>query len=139
VEFETKLIIFVFTHRLLRDFLLPKCLLVIGFEDREKARASLEELQAFAAQDGVPWTLTHMLFANIGGFVYRSHFPNHGTIGPCSLSFFDDFSNEKGQSLDHTVRASVDDDECKFYDDLITPGCSSISRPQSADEVRFRP
>jgi hypothetical protein len=45
---------FVKSCRLLRGFLLHEFLLVIGFEDRQKASASLPEIQEFAAQDGLP-------------------------------------------------------------------------------------
>jgi hypothetical protein len=35
-------------------------------------RYVLSELQDFARMDGVPWTKTHSMFANMGGFVIRS-------------------------------------------------------------------
>jgi hypothetical protein len=35
-------------------------------------RCVLSELQDFARTDGVPWTKTHSMFANMGGFVVRS-------------------------------------------------------------------
>lgn len=51
----------------------PEVLLGKSWGDLEDAKVDLEELQKFAAEDGVPWTLTHSLFANMGGFIIRTN------------------------------------------------------------------
>lgn len=55
--------------------LAPEILLAKNVGDLNAVKLDLEELQDWAAQDGVPWTRTHSLFANMGGFVIRSSAP----------------------------------------------------------------
>jgi hypothetical protein len=55
--------------------LAPEILLAKNVGDLAAVKLDLEELQDWAAQDGVPWTRTHSLFANMGGFVIRSSSP----------------------------------------------------------------
>jgi hypothetical protein len=49
----------------------PEILIETAWEDLFFAWDDLRKMTWFAAQDGVPWTLTHTLFANMGGFVIR--------------------------------------------------------------------
>jgi hypothetical protein len=49
----------------------PEIILGKAWGDLADAKAALKELQKFAEEDGVPWTLTHSLLANMGGFVIR--------------------------------------------------------------------
>ncbi|KAE9367249.1 hypothetical protein N431DRAFT_516178 [Stipitochalara longipes BDJ] len=51
--------------------LAPELLLAKGASDLQHARLSQVELKRLAQEDGVPWTLTHTLFENMGGFVIR--------------------------------------------------------------------
>jgi len=51
--------------------LAPEFLLAKAVGDLKHARLNQVELQRLAEEDGVPWTLTHTLFANMGGFVIR--------------------------------------------------------------------
>jgi hypothetical protein len=59
------------TKWMLVTMVAPEVLLGKALADRKIAKLGLDELQRFAAEDGVPWTLTHSLFANMGGFVIR--------------------------------------------------------------------
>jgi len=49
----------------------PELLLGKNLADLLAARSTLPRLQQLAAEDRVPWTLTHTLFADIGGFMIR--------------------------------------------------------------------
>ncbi|KAN0113223.1 hypothetical protein V8E51_006174 [Hyaloscypha variabilis] len=55
--------------------LAPEILLAKNVGDVSALKLDLEELQDWAAQDAVPWTRTHSLFANMGGFVIRRSSP----------------------------------------------------------------
>jgi hypothetical protein len=55
--------------------LAPEVLLAKNVGDLAAVKLDLEELQDWAAQDGVPWTRTHSLFANMEGFVIRRSSP----------------------------------------------------------------
>jgi hypothetical protein len=55
--------------------LAPEILLTKNVGDLTAVKLDLETLQDWAAQDGVPWTRTHSLFANMGGFVIRRNSP----------------------------------------------------------------
>jgi hypothetical protein len=61
------------TKWMLATMLAPELLLAKSWGDRQDARYDLNELKSFASEDGVPWTMTHCLFANMGGFVIRSY------------------------------------------------------------------
>ena len=58
---------------MLATIIAPEVLLSKYWGDLENAKSDLEMLREFAAKDGVPWTLSHCLFANMGGFVVRTH------------------------------------------------------------------
>jgi len=49
----------------------PELLLAKYWGDLWDAKADLVRLQQLAAEDDVPWTLTHSLLANMGGFVVK--------------------------------------------------------------------
>ncbi|PYI31321.1 hypothetical protein BP00DRAFT_344008 [Aspergillus indologenus CBS 114.80] len=51
--------------------LAPEVLLAKYWHDILTARRHIPALKALAMEDGVEWTLTHSLFANMGGFVVR--------------------------------------------------------------------
>ena len=51
--------------------LAPEVLLAKAAGDLQHARLDHVEMKRFAEEDEVPWTLTHALFANMGGFVIR--------------------------------------------------------------------
>lgn len=53
----------------------PEILLAKNVGDLTAIQLDLEKLQDWAAQDGVLWTRTHSLFANMGGFVIRRSSP----------------------------------------------------------------
>ncbi|KAM0154159.1 hypothetical protein ACHAPC_011000 [Botrytis cinerea] len=58
---------------MIATILAPEILLAKAWSDLDVARKQLEKFKAWAADDDVEWTLTHTLFANMGGFVIRSN------------------------------------------------------------------
>lgn len=56
--------------------LAPEVLITLNSGQLAWALQKLEELKRFAEEDGVPWSLTHSLFANMGGFVVREFTPD---------------------------------------------------------------
>jgi hypothetical protein len=61
------------TKWMLATVIAPEILLAKYWGDLENAREDLEKFKEFAAEDNVPWTLSHCLFANMGGFVIRTY------------------------------------------------------------------
>jgi hypothetical protein len=59
------------TKWMLFTVLAPEFLLAKSITDLEAVDSSITQLQELAAQDGVPWTRVHSLFANMGGFVIK--------------------------------------------------------------------
>jgi hypothetical protein len=53
--------------------LAPEFVLSIAWEELAVAQTDLKALQELAGKDGTEWTLTHSLFANMGGFVIRGN------------------------------------------------------------------
>ena len=53
--------------------LAPEVLITLNLGQLFDAMNSTARLKKFAKQDRVPWTLTHSLFANMGGFVLREY------------------------------------------------------------------
>ena len=49
----------------------PELLLGKAYGDLQDAKSNLRDLKKYAEIDEVPWSLTHSLFANMGGFVIR--------------------------------------------------------------------
>ncbi|QSZ32941.1 hypothetical protein DSL72_002524 [Monilinia vaccinii-corymbosi] len=67
----------------------PEILLAKAWSDLDVARKQLKKFKAWAADDDVEWTLTHTLFANMGGFVIRSNplsNDNQDTEGKASVA-----------------------------------------------------
>ena len=64
---------FVSTKWMLATIIAPEVLLSKYWGDLEDAKLNLRKLRNFAAEDGVPWTLSHCFFASMGGFVLRTH------------------------------------------------------------------
>jgi hypothetical protein len=60
------------TKWMLATMVAPEILLGKAWCDLDCARSELDRMKEFAAEDGVPWTLTHSLFANMGGFAIRN-------------------------------------------------------------------
>jgi hypothetical protein len=52
--------------------LAPELLIAKGWDGIAGAWSTHGKLRQFAEEDGVPWTMTHTLLANMGGFVIRS-------------------------------------------------------------------
>ncbi|KAH8784742.1 hypothetical protein BGZ57DRAFT_940473 [Hyaloscypha finlandica] len=50
----------------------PEVVIGMACYDYLSAKKNLQDLEGFALEDDVPWTLTHSYFANIGGFVIQS-------------------------------------------------------------------
>jgi hypothetical protein len=50
----------------------PEILLAKAFNEFMVSKDQNKHLEVLATHDGVPWTITHTLFANMGGFVLRS-------------------------------------------------------------------
>ena len=61
----------------------PELLLGKYWADFWAAKTDLVKLKDFAAEDGVPWTMTHSLLANMGGFVisWDSRMEGHADLG----------------------------------------------------------
>ncbi|KAH8795641.1 hypothetical protein BGZ57DRAFT_866373 [Hyaloscypha finlandica] len=55
--------------------LAPEALVTLNLGQLIQAWQSMAQLKQFAEWDNVPWTLTHSLFANMGGFVIRENAP----------------------------------------------------------------
>jgi hypothetical protein len=55
--------------------LAPEALVSLNLGQLIQAWQSTAKLKQFAEEDNVPWTLTHSLFANMGGFVIRENAP----------------------------------------------------------------
>ena len=60
--------------------------------DYLSARASEQEMQEWALQDGTEWTITCTLFANLGGFVMRFPSSNLLTLAIIQLKMDQDLS-----------------------------------------------
>ena len=58
---------------MLATVIAPEVLLSKYWGELRDAKSDLKKLRKFAAEDGVPWTLSHCFFANMGGFVVRTH------------------------------------------------------------------
>ncbi|KAH9208756.1 hypothetical protein DL95DRAFT_479517 [Leptodontidium sp. 2 PMI_412] len=61
----------------------PEVVIGMACYDYLSAKKNLRDLEEFASMDGVPWTLTHSFYANMGGFANRSSIPSviFGTDG----------------------------------------------------------
>jgi hypothetical protein len=55
--------------------LAPEALVTLNLGQLVLAWRIMPKLKQFAEEDNVPWTLTHSLFANMGGFVIRENAP----------------------------------------------------------------
>lgn len=53
--------------------LAPELVLSKAWEDLVVAQSDLKALQKLAGEDGTEWTVTHSLFANMGGFIIRGN------------------------------------------------------------------
>jgi hypothetical protein len=72
--------------------LAPEVLITLNTGQLTWALQELEELKHFAKEDGVPWSLTHSLFANMGGFVVREFTPDRS----CDLLSLDTKRQREG-------------------------------------------
>jgi hypothetical protein len=61
------------TKWMLATAIAPEMLLWKGWADRGLTRSNQPGLKRLADIDGVPWTLSHTHFSNMGGFVLRSY------------------------------------------------------------------
>ena len=68
------------TKWMLATVLAPEILVGKAWADLKHAKYDLAELQKFAEIDEIPWSLTHSLFANMGGFVIRWNMGRHAAI-----------------------------------------------------------
>ncbi|KAN0091647.1 hypothetical protein V8E51_017494 [Hyaloscypha variabilis] len=62
--------------------LAPEILVGKGMGDLHHAKLSHTKLANFARDDGVPWSMTHTLFADMGGFVIRRSREGNADINP---------------------------------------------------------
>ena len=53
------------------SLILPELLVGLEFQNRMMASKSVKEMEEYSRQDEVEWTLTHIFFANVGGFVLK--------------------------------------------------------------------
>jgi hypothetical protein len=56
---------------MLISIIAPEVILGSAWNEWRGAKASCEEMQQFAQQDGVEWTVVHGFYANMGGFVAK--------------------------------------------------------------------
>ncbi|KAF8857200.1 hypothetical protein BDZ45DRAFT_436793 [Acephala macrosclerotiorum] len=61
------------TKWMLATVIAPEYLLMKNWGDLVLAKENLFQLHQLAAEDNVPWSLSHTLFADMGGFVIRSY------------------------------------------------------------------
>lgn len=102
--------IFTSTKWMLATVLAPEMLLAKNTGDLSDVKRDIKELQELAAQDDVTWTTTHSLFANMGGFVVRSH---------TSKNFVD--QSEFGTSPDNRLK------ECPSRSTIATQSTASTT------------
>jgi hypothetical protein len=55
--------------------LAPELLITLNSGQLVSVLKSTNQLKEYAKEDGVPWSLTYLLFANMGGFVVREYTP----------------------------------------------------------------
>jgi hypothetical protein len=76
----------------------PEVVIGMACYDYLSAKKNLRDLEGFASEDDVPWTLTHSYFANIGGFVIQSEPPEDSHI--------ETYISSKGFRVTTTVRGT---------------------------------
>jgi hypothetical protein len=59
------------TKWMLITIIAPELIVGKAWGEMDDANHDLQVLKEFSKQDGVPWSMTHSLFANMGGFVIR--------------------------------------------------------------------
>lgn len=64
------------TKWVLLTALAPEILISKNWGDLLDIKADIEKLRELAREDNVPWSRTHSLFANMGGFVIRGNVPD---------------------------------------------------------------
>lgn len=74
----------------------PEVVMGMACYDYLSAKKYLRDLEGYASEDNVPWTLTHSYYANIGGFVIQS--------GPLEDSHADTYIPSNGFRVATTVR-----------------------------------
>jgi hypothetical protein len=72
--------------------LAPELLISLDAGHLTWAFETLKELKRFSEEDGVPWSLTHSLFADMGGFVVREFTPDRS----CDLLSLDTKRRREG-------------------------------------------
>ena len=75
----------------------PEYLLIKNLGDLSLAKYTSPRLEQLAAEDGVPWSLAHTLFADMGGFAIRSWASER--IGRSKVDLFDTASNFSPYSI----------------------------------------
>jgi hypothetical protein len=58
----------------------PEVLITLNLGQLIEAWRTLDQLKKYSVEDKVPWTLTHSLFANMGGFVIREYAPERTNV-----------------------------------------------------------
>jgi hypothetical protein len=76
----------------------PEVVIGMACYDYLSAKKNLRDLEGFASEDDVPWTLTHSYYANIGGFVVQS--------GPPEDSHTETYISSKGFRVTTTIRGT---------------------------------
>ena len=74
----------------------PEVVIGMACYDYLSAKKILRDLEGFASEDDVPWTITHSYYANIGGFVIESR--------PLEGSHTETYFSSKGFRVTTTVR-----------------------------------
>ncbi|KAK1764579.1 hypothetical protein QBC33DRAFT_457146 [Phialemonium atrogriseum] len=84
---------------MLFTLLVPEFTMGKALGDLLDARASMKEIKAQADEDGVDWTVTHSLFANMGGFAVRFPAPSADVeLGAAETGTTDNRGENSGES-----------------------------------------
>jgi hypothetical protein len=87
--------------------LAPEHLITLNTGQLESARKCTKHLAKYAKEDGVPWSLTHSLFANMGGFVVRENTPG---CADASLPIHTERSLAKNEGVQIEERSASSED-----------------------------
>jgi hypothetical protein len=91
------------TKWMLVTVIAPEICLGKYWADVDDAKTDLKMLEELAAEDEVPWTMSHSLFANMGGFVLRRHVPERvGRVKDAVCQTLPDIQEGGAQAAQHS-------------------------------------
>jgi len=116
---------------MLITILAPEVLITLNTGQLMNALKTVERFKEFAEADGVPWSLTHSLFASIGGSVLTEYMPER--VG--TSSHIGSRGQSKGVEMEETDRA---EDRIQIAGG-IPPGKKSASKENFEAQPRKEP